>query len=144
MEKRVYMLNLAMKLLGTPYIWGGSTPSGFDCSGFAIWILQVFDVLQAGDWNAQGLSKLFAAIDLPEPGDLVFYGKSKDEITHVMMYAGEMVPLVGGMVIGASGGDHTCTSPEIAKLRGAKVKLKPVGYRRDVTFYGNISSLRVP
>ena len=139
-SERQWVVNLAMKLQGIPYIWGGSTPAGFDCSGFVIWILQVFDILPAGDWTSQGLSRIMRATSEPQPGDLVFYGSATDAITHVMIFAGEQ-SMYGRMVIGASGGDSHCTSVEEAHRRGARVKLKPINYRRDLQFVGDLSTI---
>jgi cell wall-associated NlpC family hydrolase len=132
---RQYIVNLAMKLQGVPYIWGGSTPAGFDCSGFVIWILQVFGVLPSGDWNAQGLSRSFVRTVAFDPGDLAFYVMDDDHISHVMMCVGS-----GDMVIGASGGDHTTTSIEEAQKKNAMVKIKPRTYRQDYRFTVNIEA----
>jgi len=123
--------NLVLKLVGCPYIWGGQNPwTGFDCSGFVVWIFQVFGVLPAGDWTAAGLRANFATIKEKEPeavelGDLVFYGVDPQHITHIMLGLG------GGLVIGASGGGHLTTTVEEARRIGAQVKVKPVGYRDD-------------
>ena len=107
---RKLIVTLALKLSGIEYIWGGSSPRyGFDCSGFVIWILQVFGLLPAGDWTAGTLSKAFQETSDYQPGNLVFYGKDRDRIYHVMMYVGEMGPM-GHSVIGASGGDSTTTT----------------------------------
>jgi len=127
---------LAHKLIGIPYIWGGSSPRvGFDCSGFVIWILQVFDALPGGDWTADGLCKKFPKTDAPKPGDLVFYGR-RGSISHVMLYAGEMEGVQ--MCIGASGGDSRTTTAEEARKRNAMVKLKDVRYRSDFVQFGSI------
>lgn len=133
---RKFIVNLARKFEGTPYIWGGSEPRiGFDCSGFVIWVLQVFEILPAMDWTADDLMKRFSSTDSPEPGDLCFYGKN-DRATHVMMYIGA---LNGEQVcVGASGGNSTTTTEEAAKLRNAKVKMKPVMYRDDFLGFRSI------
>lgn len=139
MAMRKYIIALAMKFLGTPYVWGGCTPDGFDCSGFVIWILQVFNILPAGDWTASGLARRFTITTSPQIGDLVFYGKASDVITHVMFFAG-VNDVTGAMVVGASGGDHTTTTIEQARLKGAMVKYKPIGYRRDQLMIVDIGS----
>ena len=63
----------ALKLLGAPYAWGGSSPSGFDCSGF-VW----YAARQAGKPISRGLlgeynSGSHPARDELKPGDLVFF-----------------------------------------------------------------------
>ena len=60
----------------------------------------------------------------------MLYGKASDVITHVMFFAGVNAD-TGPMVVGASGGDHTTTTIEQARLKGAMVKYKPMNYRRD-------------
>jgi cell wall-associated NlpC family hydrolase len=129
---REHLVNLALKLVGCPYIWGGSNPwTGFDCSGFVVWVYQVFGLLPSGDWTAQELYKHFLA-KLPQysgasvAGDLIFYGRSSEGITHVMLSLG------GDLCVGASGGDKLCTTAEIAQRRGAMVKVKPLHYRSDL------------
>jgi len=129
---REHLVNLALKLVGCPYIWGGANPwTGFDCSGFVIWVYQVFGLLPSGDWTAKGLYKHFLA-QLPEysgpslSGDLVFYGRSREDISHVMLQ------LTPDLVVGASGGDHTCLTVEDARRHGAQVKVKTLNYRADL------------
>lgn len=130
---REYIIALALKFQGTPYIWGGSVPYiGFDCSGFVVWILQVFGILPSGDWTADGLGRVFPHTESPEKGDLCLYG-TKDRLTHVMFYVDD------DMCVGASGGGSETTSVEIARARGAQVKVKkPVKYRSDFRFYCKI------
>ena len=128
---REHLVNLALKLVGCPYIWGGANPwTGFDCSGFVVWVYQVFGLLPSGDWTAQGLFDHFTvgAEDSPEkalPGDLAVYGMGGKEVTHVMLFVNNE------LVVGASGGDHRCLTAEDARRRGAQVKVKPKAYRRD-------------
>ena len=144
---RQFIVNLAMKFMGVPYLWGGCTPAGFDCSGFIIWVLQVFGILPSGDWTADGLMTHFKRTAIPQPGDLVFFGKATTntptsaniaQATHVMMYIGKLNNI--DMCVGASGGDHTCTNIGIAKAKNAMVKIKPVNYRTDFIGYGSIIS----
>ena len=136
--KRDIVVNLALKLIGIPYLWAGGTPAGWDCSGFVIWIYQVPGVLPSGDWTAEGLSQRWAKTDLPQRGDLAFYGQADPEaVTHVMMHLDDKQ----SMVIGESGGDHTCTTIDIAKLKGACVKVKPLKYRTDYLFSVGVATL---
>ena len=132
---REHVVNLALKLVGCPYVWGGGNPwSGLDCSGFVVWIYQVVGILPSGDWTAAGISKSVLGHSVPSwtqlaPGDLVFYGAGPTEITHVMLFAG------GTLVVGASGGGRETTTLDEARLRGAQVKVKPWNYRRDAVAF---------
>jgi cell wall-associated NlpC family hydrolase len=137
-DKRRWIVNLAYKLQGIPYIWGGSNPhNGFDCSGFAIWIYQVFEALPSGDWTADGLSRMLAQTIEPEAGDLAFYGKRHSTgyaVTHVMMHTDRET------VIGASGGSSDTTSEAEAIKKGARVKVKRLHYRSDYLFSCTLGS----
>jgi cell wall-associated NlpC family hydrolase len=128
---REAVVNLMLKLVGCPYVWGGENPrTGFDCSGFAVWIYQVFGVLPAGDWTAQTLhdylsTRCKSTRSTIAPGDAIFFGRDVNHITHVML------ALSDTLCVGASGGDYTTTTAEEAARRGAAVKVKPIGYRND-------------
>jgi len=127
------IVNLALKLQGTPYIWGGNNPiTGFDCSGFCIWILQVFDRCETGDWSSDGLRRKYPKVEIPSLGDLCLYGKY-GAAKHVMLYIGK----INGVdhCIGASGGDSGVRDYNEAARRNAKVKIKPVSYRTDFLGY---------
>jgi cell wall-associated NlpC family hydrolase len=59
-------------MFGVPYVYGGSSPSGFDCSGFTSWVYR-----QAGITIPRTASQQQAAarrVASPQPGDLVFFG----------------------------------------------------------------------
>ena len=93
------MLEEAEKYLGTPYVWGGSSPeTGFDCSGYVCWVLNQsgWDV---GRTTANGLWQQAAKVSEHEakPGDLVFFQGTYDTLgaSHVGLYVGD------GMMISA-------------------------------------------
>ena len=93
------MLEEAEKYLGTPYVWGGSSPeTGFDCSGYVCWVLNQsgWDV---GRTTANGLWQQAAKVSEHEakPGDLVFFEGTYDTpgASHVGLYVGD------GMMISA-------------------------------------------
>lgn len=83
------IINTAKSFLGTPYVWGGTSPSGFDCSGFTQYVLA-----QNGKSIPRTSQEQFAsgqAVDKSQlqAGDLVFYNWSGGtEATHVGIYEG--------------------------------------------------------
>lgn len=87
----------AEKHLGKAYVWGGSTSSGFDCSGFIYYVMKTSGYKNLPyRTNASGLYHNFSnKISESElkPGDLVFFhsttGKTTSYITHVGIYAGD-------------------------------------------------------
>ena len=81
------VVNIANQYLGTPYVWGGTTPSGFDCSGFVQYVYAQAGVSIPRVTTGQE----FAGIDVTgqelQPGDLVFWG-ARGATHHVGMYIG--------------------------------------------------------
>jgi cell wall-associated NlpC family hydrolase len=99
------VVGIAMRYLGVPYVWGGSSPSGFDCSGFVMYVYAQVGVslphYTGAQWN---VGVPVSRSDL-QPGDLVFF----DGLGHVGIYIG------GGQFIHAP---HTGTVVQISSLSG--------------------------
>ena len=82
-------LDVARKMLGSPYRYGGMDPKGFDCSGLVRYAFS-----QSGVELPRTSREIFRAsqrIDPEkiEPGDLVFFTLSANKISHVGIYAGQ-------------------------------------------------------
>ena len=83
------VVDSARKYLGTPYVWGGTSPSGFDCSGFVQYVLA-----ENGKSVPRTTQEQFAggqAVDKSnlQAGDLVFYNwQGGTDATHVGIYEG--------------------------------------------------------
>jgi len=81
------MVTLAKRFLGLPYYWGGTSPLGFDCSGFVqlVYRLSGIQILRDADiqFEKSGLAEVAPGFE--DKGDLVFFGKAKGRITHVGM-----------------------------------------------------------
>lgn len=83
----------AVRFAGSRYVWGGASPSGFDCSGFTSYVYRQFGVNLPHSAAAQFSTRYGASVgsmDNLAPGDLVFFvntGGGKG-ITHVALYIG--------------------------------------------------------
>ncbi len=107
------IVNYAKKFLGVPYVYGGASSSGFDCSGFTMYVYNHFGISMAH--GAQSQSKIGTAINTDKSsktsilnnlkaGDLVFFldYETMDEIGHCGIYIGN------GNFIHASSGSGYC------------------------------------
>ena len=84
------IVDTAKKYLGTPYVWGGEDPSGFDCSGFVYYIYNSLGIkisrTQATMYS-QGTPVSKSEL---KPGDIVFFqGTYKEGISHCGIYVGD-------------------------------------------------------
>lgn len=125
-ERMQQLVDQAQLFLQTPYLWGGMTRTGIDCSGFVYVLYQANAVTLPRDADQQFLVGDPVTPEELRPGDLVFFGESDDDITHVGMYVGE------GEMIHASSGSGVVVSPLFQgwykqMYRGARRILKQTG-----------------
>jgi len=82
--------NEVKEVLGTPYLWGGTTAAGFDCTGFILYILDKFN---AGDLprTSQSQAKVGTPVSKDDlrVGDLVFFNTFGTGISHAGIYVGD-------------------------------------------------------
>lgn len=129
------LITYAMRFIGVPYKWGGSTPmDGFDCSGFVQWILESVGADPKGDQTAQGLHDILLkqgalVINAPKAGALCFYGPTNVALSHVSFCISDH------QIVEAGGGDHTTTNLDEAIRKAACVRLRPVTHRKDLRVY---------
>lgn len=91
------LIAIAHKYLGVPYVYGGSTPNGFDCSGYVSYVLKEAGKLSS-TYNTAGLYNIAQKVSTPQIGDLVFFsGTYKSGLSHVGIYLGN------NLMINASG-----------------------------------------
>ena len=108
------VVEFATQFIGSRYVWGGSSPRGFDCSGFTRYVYQQFGVdlphSSGGQYNTAYGTKISNPDEL-RPGDIVFFVNTyKRGISHVGIYVGggdvvqAMSPKLGVGVANLSGG----------------------------------------
>lgn len=106
------IIGTVQKYLGVPYVWGGSTPSGFDCSGLVQYVFAQNGISLPRMVGGQRAAS--TPVSNPRPGDLVFYGTY-----HVGIYAGN------GMM-------YDAPKP------GKSVTLRPLFRDTPVSMYGRV------
>lgn len=83
-------VEIARSLIGTPYAWGGASPSwGFDCSGFTSYVYsRIGQSLPRDVWGQYGATRPVSP-DQRQPGDLVFFANTYTAgLSHVGIYSG--------------------------------------------------------
>lgn len=81
---KAHLIDTALLYLSAPYLWGGKTPFGIDCSGFTqmVYKLNGYKLLRdASQQSTQGEALSF--IEECEPGDLAFFDNAEGQIVHV-------------------------------------------------------------
>jgi len=92
------ILNTAYRFMGTPYLWGGTSTKGMDCSGFTKTVFFLNGIVLNRDASQQvnfgELVNTDNGWESLQPGDLLFFGfkgtpEKKERITHVAIYIGD-------------------------------------------------------
>jgi len=93
--------DLARQYVGSRYVWGGSSPAGFDCTGFVMWVFGQFGVTLPHNEAGQLASGASIDADDLQPGDvLVFANTYRRGLSHVGIYLG------GGQFVHAADEAH--------------------------------------
>ena len=111
------VVSIALSQVGTPYVWGGAAPGGFDCSGLVMWAYAQVGVSLPHSTYAQYAMGVPVSRDQLEPGDLVFF----DGVGHVGIYIG------GGEFVHAP---HTGDVVKVSSLSESWYAAMYVGARR--------------
>lgn len=92
------ILKTAMEYLNTPYLWGGRSPFGIDCSGFTQMVFRLCGIALKRDAAQQFQEgEMISFINEVQPGDLAFFENAVGNITHTGILTGT------GKIIHASG-----------------------------------------
>ncbi len=83
------MLTEAHQFIGLPYLWGGASGFGFDCSGFVQTLFRQMGIYLPRDAKQQAKYTQAIPLENLERGDLLFFGKNPEKVTHVGLYLGE-------------------------------------------------------
>lgn len=134
MSARTRFVQLALEQLGKPVLWNQDGPEAFDCSGLVAFTLRL---VGGPDFRADhGAQRFFAesrpiAESLALPGDLLFYGHSVIQISHVA------IVLEGGKALSADGATSHITKLEVALANPAnRVRMHDsYRFRRDEPYF---------
>lgn len=114
------------RYIGVPYVWGGSTPSGFDCSGFVQYVYRKHGVPlpRTSRQMAHAGQRVSPSISSLREGDLMLFRGRNGVINHVALYAGRNRILHSSSSAGGVGFD------DLSSKRGAYFRSRLVSARR--------------
>ncbi|MFH1686420.1 MAG: NlpC/P60 family protein [bacterium] len=135
-----WFIETALSYLGTPYVWGGDDPSGFDCSGFVNECLKTVGLIaEREDFTAAGIVERFRSDVLQEPerAALACWLNAAGAVHHVGICLDKY------FCIAASGGSAVTVDSAAAWRQNAYVRIRPIRYRPErVTILDPFKRLR--
>ena len=87
---RAGIIDTALNYLNAPYLWGGRSPFGIDCSGFVQTVFKANGMrIKRDAWRQVEIGEPYSFVEEAQPGDLAFFDNEEGIITHVGIVAGE-------------------------------------------------------
>ena len=122
------VLATADDYLGTPYLYGGTTPAGFDCSGFVQYVFRrhEVDLPRTSRQQAQTGDRVTTSLASLRAGDLMFFASNGSRIDHVAIYAGN------GRIIHSSSSGRGVRHDDLSSDRGRWFTERWVASRRVI------------
>ncbi len=121
-----FLKMIARRYLNAPYLWGGKTPFGIDCSGFTQMVFRICGYSLSRDaWQQASEGQPVANISEALPGDLAFFHNEKGKITHtgILLGVDKIIHASGSVHIaavdgkGIRGSDSTGYTHHLAHIR---------------------------
>jgi cell wall-associated NlpC family hydrolase len=111
----------ALSMVGTPYVWGGESPGGFDCSGLVRWAYKRAGLLAPRVAAEQAQVGRGVPRDQLRPGDVLFFADATGYVHHDGIYVG------GGRFVHAP---HTGTTVQVESISNPRYASQYAGARR--------------
>ncbi len=113
------LLDLARRHLGLPYLWGGTTPAGLDCSGLVHWSMRQLGHLLPRDADDQQDALTPVPLDQVRPGDLYFFINAGADFAHHVGIVTKRGHMVHAPETGLGIAEEPLDARRLATLRGA-------------------------
>lgn len=117
------IVNTAMQYLGVPYVWGGTSPRGFDCSGLVQYVCRANGISVNRVAADQRKNGSYVKRENLQPGDLVFFARGGGRIHHVGIYVGN-----GNMI-------HAPQTGDVVKISSIETSYRRQTYAGAVRLY---------